>query len=210
MTKTEAIEWLEKDIKLHEVFNETKHQDKAIEALNMAIDALEQEPSCRNPRQVDLISRQDAVNEIHKYFAEEIDKTPTEIDKDGDELYADMPTVNSLLACNKELSKRIKALPSAEPNLLCALADRECPFQGKEFAWCLTCPHISVEDRALVKKVASEPKRGKWIDKGNFYICSECGKRMPYAVLGSKLSRAYAFMSDYCPNCGARMESDEE
>lgn len=61
----------------------------------------------------DLISRQDAVNEIHKYFVEEIDKTPTEIDEDGDELYADMPTVNSLLACNKELSKRIKSLSSA-------------------------------------------------------------------------------------------------
>lgn len=62
----------------------------------------------------DSISRQDAVNEIHKYFVEEIDKTPTEIDEDGDELYADMPTVNSLLACNKELSTRIKALPSAD------------------------------------------------------------------------------------------------
>jgi hypothetical protein len=61
------------------------------------------------------ISRRDVVNEIHKYFVEEIDKTPTEIDEDGDELYADMPTVNSLLACNKELSKRIKSLPSAEP-----------------------------------------------------------------------------------------------
>lgn len=59
-----------------------------------------------------LISRDEVVNEIHKYFVEEIDKTPTEIDEDGDELYADMPTVNSLLACNKELSKRIKSLPS--------------------------------------------------------------------------------------------------
>ena len=130
----------------------------------------EQETSCRNPRQVDRISRQDAVNEIHKYFVEEIDKTPTEIDESGDELYADMPTVNSLLACNKELSKRIKSLPSAKP------------------------------------------KRGKWVDKGDFYICSECGERMTYAALGSKCSRAYAFMSDYCPHCGARMEevSDEE
>ena len=62
----------------------------------------------------DLISRQDAINEIHKYFVEEIDKTPTEIDEDGDEVFADMPTVIFLLACNKELSKRIKSLPSAE------------------------------------------------------------------------------------------------
>ena len=62
----------------------------------------------------DLIRRSDAVTEIHKYFVEEIEKTPTVIDEDGDELYADMTTVNSLLACNKELSKRIKALPSAD------------------------------------------------------------------------------------------------
>lgn len=61
-----------------------------------------------------LIRRSDAVTEIHKYFVAEIDKTPTVIDEDGDELYADMTTVNSLLACNKELSKRIKTLPSAE------------------------------------------------------------------------------------------------
>lgn len=44
MTKKEAIGWLEKDIKLHEVFNETKHQNKVLEALEMAIKALEQEP----------------------------------------------------------------------------------------------------------------------------------------------------------------------
>lgn len=47
MTRQEAIEYLEKDIKLHEVFNETKHQEKAIEALNMAIEALRQEPIIR-------------------------------------------------------------------------------------------------------------------------------------------------------------------
>lgn len=46
--------------------------------------------------------------------------------------------------------------------VLCVLADRVCPFQGREFALCLTCPHISEEDRALVKKAVAEPKTG-WI-----------------------------------------------
>jgi len=169
MTREEAVKWLSN---LKKDIGKTQHQElwHYEQAIDKVIEALQQEPSCRNPRQVDLISKQDAVNEIHKYFVEEIDKTPTEIDESGDELYADMPTVNSLLACNKELSKRIKSLPSAEP------------------------------------------KRGKWVDKGDFYICSECGERMTYAALGSKCSRAYAFMSDYCPHCGARMEevSDEE
>lgn len=53
--------------------------------------------------------------------------------------------------------------------VLCALADRACPFQGREFALCLTCPHISEEDRALVKKAVAEPK-AKWIP---------CSERLP-------------------------------
>lgn len=54
----------------------------------------------------------------------------------------------------------IVSLPSAEPKtemVLCALADRTCPFQGQEYAWCLTCPHISEEDRELVKKAVGRP-----------------------------------------------------
>ena len=64
----------------------------------------------------------------------------------------------------------------------------------------------------VIEALEQEPKRGKWIDKGDFYVCSECGNRMTYAVLGSEFSRAYAFMSDYCPHCGSPMEveSDEE
>lgn len=65
----------------------------------------------------DLISRQDAINGIHKYFVEEINKTPYTKDEDGDEVYTDMPTVNSLLGCNKELAKRIKSLPSAKTDM---------------------------------------------------------------------------------------------
>ena len=142
----------------------------AIEALNNVmdseIDAVETED--------DVIKRQDAVNEIHKYFVEEIDKTPTEIDEDGDELYADMPTVNSLLACNKELSKRIKSLPSAEPKI------------------------------------------GKWksTTSGDHYKCSVCGNRAGYWY-NEENSCEYSldmseWLSDFCPNCGARMEGEEE
>lgn len=62
----------------------------------------------------DLIRREDAVNAIHKYFVEEIYKTPHEIDEDGYDIYTDMKTVNSLLTYNKKISKAIKALPSAD------------------------------------------------------------------------------------------------
>ena len=46
-----------------------------------------------------------------------------------------------------------------------------------------------------------EPKRGYWLEAREedpcWYICSECGRMVDDD-------------SDYCPNCGARMESDEE
>lgn len=63
------------------------------------------------------------------------------------------------LSLKAGLAEAIDALEPRTDGVLCALADRECPFQGKEFAWCLTCPHISEEDRALVKKAIAEPKR---------------------------------------------------
>ena len=62
----------------------------------------------------DLINREDAIKEIHKYFIEKIEDTPIGIDEDGYEVYVDMATVNLLLTYNKYLSKRIKALPSVK------------------------------------------------------------------------------------------------
>ena len=116
MTREEAIAVLEKeaiiidDNSIEMTMREwDEFDDLKRDAIPVAIEALKAKTDD------DIISREKAVNEIHKYFVEEIEKTPTEIDEDGDELYADMPTVNLLLACNKELSKRIKALPSAEP-----------------------------------------------------------------------------------------------
>jgi len=99
------------------------------------------------------------------------------------------------------------AIEALRSEVLCALADRVCPFQGKEFVWCLTCPHISEEDRALVKKAVAEPKTGEWvkvIDEETpnvtkwHYECDQCG-----AGRWEKGQR-------YCQNCGARMNGGEE
>ena len=91
-----------------------------------------------------------------------------------------------------------------EANPFCALANRECPFQGKEFAWCLTCPHINEEDRALVKKVVSEPKHGKWIDYTDegFVECPFCHSATNCEGNIDELK--------YCFSCGARLESEKE
>lgn len=111
--------------------------------------------------------------------------------------------------CKYALNQKDKAVtpndimrfPSAEPKtemVLCALADRTCPFQGKEFAWCLTCPHISEEDRNLVKKAVSEPKTGEWIETDEYggFKCDQCG----WDMVGT---------SRFCPNCGADMRGEK-
>lgn len=95
----------------------------------------------------DLISRADAIEAVERIGS---------LDTDADREYA---------------RSIIDALPSAEAEtVLCALADRTCPFQGNEFAWCLTCPHISEEDRELVKRTVSEQKTVEWIP---------CSERLP-------------------------------
>lgn len=51
-----------------------------------------------------------------------------------------------------------------------------------------------------------ESKHGRWIKKEErvwyWYECSECGER-PLFRNGERV------LSDYCPNCGARMEEDD-
>ena len=106
----------------------------------------------------DLISRRGAVNEIHKYFVEEIYKTPTEIDEDGYELYTDMPTVNSLLTHNKELSKRIKSLPPAEPKTgewtnagVLTVRCSNCKSEFHELEAMNYCPNCGADMRGVDK-----------------------------------------------------------
>lgn len=61
----------------------------------------------------DLISREAAIEEIHKYFMSELDKEETHM-QDGREVYTNMPHMNELLTHNKQISIKIKSLPTAE------------------------------------------------------------------------------------------------
>lgn len=56
--------------------------------------------------------------------------------------------------------------------------------------------------RMSLEALEQEPKTGHWIKKGNTLTCPICG------AVGEDIKSDYCF--NYCPNCGAKMESEEE
>ena len=151
----------------------------------------------------DLISREQAIDSWDKLSK----RGRTEFDQ----VLMTLPTkiTEYKTFCGIPIEKAARIVQEHKAAPLCALADRTCPFQGKEFAWCLTCPHISEEDRELVRKAieGSQPKTGEWIEEitGNGWnewvnlTCDQCG---------SKFEKAGAWL--YCPVCGAKMRGGTE
>ena len=164
--------------------------DKVGEAMTMAIKALKVKAS-EITTGSDLISRQDAIRWVK-----------TECNPYG------KPTLD--FESGKRVIEHLEQMPfagSRTEGVLCALADRACPFQGKEYVWCLTCPHISEEDRALVK-MAIEPRTGECktckrnVDNGGFY--DDGRTRCP-------IQEHYALPNDgYCHLYEPRMRGEEE
>lgn len=72
-------------------------------------------------------------------------------------------------------------------------------------------------DKAAIESLPSaEPKTGEWksTTSGDHYKCSVCGNRAGYWY-NEENSCEYSldmseWLSDFCPNCGARMEGEEE
>lgn len=68
---------------------------------------------------------------------------------------------------------------------------------------------MDIEEKiAKLPSVQPKPKTGHWTERKiheatGFFLptCSECGKIQPYTH--------HTFRWNYCPNCGARMESEE-
>ena len=63
-----------------------------------------------------------------------------------------------------------------------------------------------------MKATHTERKVGKWIkhkDRTCWY-CSECTTDDYYAYVWDFDTNEYKFQDKYCPNCGARMEGEED
>lgn len=61
--------------------------------------------------------------------------------------------------------------------------------------------HAELERWVSAAEKAGEPKRGEWVRKEDeltyWYVCSKCGYR-PHI-------ENHPYLSDFCPNCGAKM-----
>ena len=68
---------------------------------------------------------------------------------------------------------------------------------------------------ALMRLPSVEPKTGKWVDCGtsHHWKCDQCGCRAGFWFDEENSSswdlNMSEWMSDYCPNCGAKMEGEK-
>ena len=61
---------------------------------------------------------------------------------------------------------------------------------------------VEVQQAADVAPV----RHGRWIDKGEYAVCTECGGRSGTQYDGVE---PIPLMTQFCQNCGANMESEE-
>lgn len=133
-------------------------------------------------------------------------------------IYVYMPK-EWIISMNKALDMAIKALeqePSGDLISRQAVLDLVADYD-------LSMGQVVRGIHAL-PSVNQEPKTGHWIVDGSVdcYLdkvrchCSECGKKKEFPAdydhIKHKLSISYQyseFIDNYCPNCGAKMESEE-
>ena len=66
------------------------------------------------------------------------------------------------------------------------------------------------EDKVFASSIINAPAadvapvvHGRWIDKGDYAVCTECGGRSGTQYDGVE---PIPLMTQFCPNCGAKMD----
>ena len=66
---------------------------------------------------------------------------------------------------------------------------------------------VHIMDTDDVVKVFVPVRRGRWMDKGEYAVCTECGGRSGTQYDGVE---PIPLMTQFCPNCGAKMDEKED
>lgn len=205
MSREEATERLKTDIYKYADFTENPNENEFWMAFDMAIKALEEEPS------EDAISREQAIDAVADLF--EMSEYPH-------------PYPQGKPIRLKDIKEKLKQLPSVQPKPI------ECEDAISRQAAQEGLNHLMDSDgfrdsvgyvqKSLVRKmlvnlplVTLRQRTGHWIKcdcwsegvgmgeiYGYYYQCSECQKKVKdgYAKCDSK----------YCSNCGAKMIEPQE
>ena len=64
---------------------------------------------------------------------------------------------------------------------------------------------VHLRDTDDVVKVFFPVRHGRWIDKGEYAVCTECGGRSGTQYDGVE---PIPLMTQFCPNCGAKMDGE--
>ena len=94
------------------------------------------------------------------------------------------------------LMRRIKEIHCAECDSYHGVRCRACWVDD-------TLDYIDSEPAANVALV----RHGRWIDKGEYAVCMECGGRSGTRYDGVE---PIPLMTQFCPNCGAKMDGGAE
>lgn len=94
----------------------------------------------------------------------------------------------------KSIVDMLNALPSAQPEQI-----------ARDIATIIE----NEQDMRVILKNAEQPKRGKWIDMGDFEQCSACtGTHLK--EVNTVYGKAIWIKTPFCPNCGAEMSEGGE
>ena len=66
---------------------------------------------------------------------------------------------------------------------------------------------VHIRDTDDVVKVFIPVRHGRWTDKGEYAVCTECGGRSGTQYDGVE---PIPLMTQFCPNCGCRMDGGAE
>lgn len=103
----------------------------------------------------------------------------------------------------KQALIEIKAIMRGEPMLLKSLHRKKWEEETAQYRECM-------EIIKALPSVQPKPKTGHWIEKDGldgdtYYDCSECGESWT-TIEGTPWNNGMK----YCPNCGAKMESEDK